>query len=69
MDYNLSKFPESELDCSRCGTCMRDAGPLVLRASCWRPSAGLALGPRPCGYCRVQDLRVPRLRQGWVLPV
>ena len=32
MDYNLTKLPESELDCSRCGTCMKDAGPLTLRA-------------------------------------
>ncbi len=32
LDYNLNNLPESELDCSRCGTCMKDAGPLALRA-------------------------------------
>ena len=31
MDHNVNKLPESELDCPRCGTCMRDAGPLALR--------------------------------------
>jgi hypothetical protein len=32
MKENLDRLPESELDCSRCGTCMKDAGTLALRA-------------------------------------
>ncbi|HJM56649.1 MAG: hypothetical protein CMJ98_07835 [Planctomycetes bacterium] len=32
MKENVDRLPESELDCSRCGTCMKDTGPIKLRA-------------------------------------
>ena len=31
MDHNLEKLPSSELECPRCGTLMKDGGPLSLR--------------------------------------
>ena len=33
MDYNLNKLPDSELECPRCGTPMKDGGPLSLRTN------------------------------------
>lgn len=32
MHYDLSKHPDSELDCPRCDTRMKDCGPLGLHA-------------------------------------